>query len=223
MTPKALDPAVRSALVEAAARLLVEEGPAALTTRRLATEVGSSTMAVYTHFEGMDELRKALAKEGFDRLAGYLGNVPLSDDTVENLTALGGAYVFNALANSHLYRFMFMEHPDEEEDIGMNTFDTLIEAVGQAVKAGRFNEADPEELATQLWVLSHGIVTLQMANCLTLDEAIRTMEAMALNLFVAFGDDRATATASLERGRERIFEHLAAEAASFGVELPTAG
>jgi AcrR family transcriptional regulator len=223
MTPKALDPAVRNALVEAAARLLVEEGPAALTTRRLATEVGTSTMAVYTHFEGMDELRKALAKEGFDRLSSYLEELSPTDDTVEDITAQGGAYFFNALANSHLYRFMFMEHPDEEEDIGMNTFDTLIEGVGRAMKAGRFDEADPEELATQLWVMSHGIVTLHMANCLTLDEAVRTLEAMALNLFVAFGDDRAAAIASIERGRDRIFEHLASEAARVGVEMPATG
>ena len=37
--PRRADPAVRVALTEAAARLLGEEGPAALTTRRLAAEM----------------------------------------------------------------------------------------------------------------------------------------------------------------------------------------
>jgi hypothetical protein len=49
-------PDVRRRLLEEAARLLGEEGPAALTTRRLAREAGTSTMAVCTHFGGMPAL-----------------------------------------------------------------------------------------------------------------------------------------------------------------------
>ena len=44
--PRSADPEVGAALVEAAARILAEEGPAALTTRRVATEARTSTMAV---------------------------------------------------------------------------------------------------------------------------------------------------------------------------------
>jgi AcrR family transcriptional regulator len=224
MSPKAPDPAVRKALVEAAAKVLGEEGPEALTTRRLATEVGTSTMAVYTYFEGMDELRRALALEGFERLAGYLAELEPVDDTVEHITALGGVYFFNALANYHLYRFMFVEfHPETEEEIGLSTFETLIEAVRKAIVAGRFAQADAEELATQLWVMSHGIVTLHMANCMQLDEAVRTLANMALNLFVAFGDDREAALASIEAGSQKVFAHLAAEAERLGIEMAALG
>ena len=40
--------------------------------RRIAGEVGTSTMAVYTYFAGMEELRREVAREGFRRLAAYL-------------------------------------------------------------------------------------------------------------------------------------------------------
>ena len=63
--PKTADPTVRVRLIEAAARILAEEGPGALTLRRVAAEVGTSTMAVYTHFGGMTELRRAVREQGF--------------------------------------------------------------------------------------------------------------------------------------------------------------
>jgi AcrR family transcriptional regulator len=67
--PKTADPSVRTALIEHAARITAEEGREALTLRRLAAGVGTSTMAVYTHFGGMDDLRRAVRREGFARLA----------------------------------------------------------------------------------------------------------------------------------------------------------
>ncbi|MGH8570384.1 MAG: helix-turn-helix domain-containing protein, partial [Gammaproteobacteria bacterium] len=67
MSPRAADERVRLALIEAAARVLARDGPDALTTRRLASEVGTSTMALYTHFGGMDDLRRAVRLEWFER------------------------------------------------------------------------------------------------------------------------------------------------------------
>jgi AcrR family transcriptional regulator len=49
-------------LIDRAARLFSEAGPAALTTRRLAAEAGTSTMAIYTHFGSMSELIREIAK-----------------------------------------------------------------------------------------------------------------------------------------------------------------
>lgn len=201
MSPKAPDPEVRSALIEAAARLLAEHGPDALTTRRLASEVGTSTMAVYTYFAGMEELRKEVAREGFRRLAAYLDAVPDSDDPVYDLSALGGAYFINALENYDLYRFMFLENP-EDDDVGEGTFERLVRAVQRAMDAKRFEAADPLSLATQLWVMAHGVVTLHKAGCLTIEEAIQTMSQMALNLFVGFGADEGSALASMAKAQE---------------------
>ena len=66
-TGAATDVATR--LVEAAARVLAEEGPSAVSARRLANEVGASTMVVYTHFGGMDHVLGHVRREGFRRFA----------------------------------------------------------------------------------------------------------------------------------------------------------
>ncbi|HET6795126.1 MAG TPA: helix-turn-helix domain-containing protein, partial [Acidimicrobiales bacterium] len=82
----------RTALIEAAARLVAEEGPSALSTRRLAAEVGTSTMAVYTWFGGMPQLLRALLREGFRRFGDRLRSVEPTDDPVADLGRLGIAY-----------------------------------------------------------------------------------------------------------------------------------
>jgi AcrR family transcriptional regulator len=202
MTPRAADPAIRTALLDAAARVLVEEGPAALTTRRLAQEVGASTMAVYTYFSGMEELKRELRREGFARLAALQEATAPTGDVVADVVAQGIAYFTNALANPHLYRFMFMDPmAEEEEEVARDTFDRLLAAVKRAIDAGRFH-GDPERLATQLWAMAHGIVSLEHAGCLTLEEGRQAAQDMAENLLVGFGEDPATARAIIERARE---------------------
>ncbi|NEK86613.1 helix-turn-helix transcriptional regulator, partial [Blastococcus saxobsidens] len=65
--PRVADPAVRTALVEAAAEMLAGRLP--VTARSLADRAGTSTTALYTHFGGMPGLWRAVRQEGFTRLA----------------------------------------------------------------------------------------------------------------------------------------------------------
>jgi AcrR family transcriptional regulator len=192
------------ALVEAAARLIAEEGASGLSLRRVAAEVGTSTMAVYTHFGGMTELRQAVRREGFARLAAHLAQVTTTADPVADLGLLGWRYYLNATTNPHLYRAMFMEHDDTcEQDIGMDTFQMLVDGVDRCIQADRFRQADPVDLAMQLWSSSHGIVALQLASLITADQALATSTAINLNLLIAFGDDPEAAAKSMKTTRRR--------------------
>src|SRR5947207_6204891 len=100
---------LRPALIEAAARLIATEGADGLTLRRVAQEVGTSTMAIYTHFGGMPELRRAVRQEGFARLTARAEQLGESEDPVADLAGLGLAYYQLAMSNTHLYRVMYME------------------------------------------------------------------------------------------------------------------
>jgi AcrR family transcriptional regulator len=205
MSPKPLDPEVRTALIEAAARLLAEDGPGALTTRRLAAEVGTSTMAVYTYFKGMDELRHAVRLEGFDRLAAFLEDVPVGDDPLGELVDLGGAYFTNAITNPHLYRFMFMEKPiDDDPEVGIGTFERLVAGVDRAVKAKVLDPGDPWDLAQQLWASTHGVVTLYLAGLFTLEEALSSYQRMGFFLLIGMGVDPEALVASVADTRRRF-------------------
>ena len=83
------------------------KAPSAVTARRLATEVGASTMAVYTHFGSMDELLVGLWRLGFARFGAALDGPSVTGDPVADWVAQGWAYRRFAHHNQHLYRVMF--------------------------------------------------------------------------------------------------------------------
>ena len=69
VSPRKASPAVRSELIAAAAQLLAQEGPTAFTLRRVAGAAGTTTMAIYTHFGSMDELKREVRRQGYGALA----------------------------------------------------------------------------------------------------------------------------------------------------------
>ena len=196
---KLKDPAVRTQLIERAATMLRTREP--VTLRSLVAGTGVSTMAVYTHFGGMDGLWKALRQEGFTRLAATFADVPVTPDPVEDLTALVAAYVGHALDHPDLYRVMF-DAAFDLEDLGAAdaTLEHLVQAVGRGRDAGRFRaDVVGLDLATQSWAIGHGLVSLVANGPLprgTLDHAV----PMLTGLFVAAGDRPDRCLASVEHG-----------------------
>jgi AcrR family transcriptional regulator len=211
VSPKPADPSVRSALIETAAELVATEGRAALTLRRLAKEVGTSTMAVYTHFGSMEELRREVRREGFARLRSRLAAVRETKDPMADLTLLGAAYYLCATASPNLYRAMFLDGPVDEADLdtGLDTFMYLVEAVSRCIEQGRFprvRSTDPAELALEIWGLTHGLVSLQLAHLLPADQAAEHLSSGARSLFAAWGDTAPRLRASAARAQRRTGE-----------------
>ena len=191
MSPKPADPAMREQLVETAARIIATDGLAGLTLRRLTRDVGTSTMAIYTHFGSMDELRHAIRREGFARMGARFRALPPTDDPVADLARQGWAYWRNAVDNPNLYRAMFMHGgiDDPEASVGETTFDMLVAVVQRCLDAGRFTPAEPRPLAVRLWSMVHGISSLYLNQLLTEAEAIGALGANVTALLAAFGDD----------------------------------
>ncbi|MCD4523904.1 TetR/AcrR family transcriptional regulator [Nocardioides sp. cx-173] len=163
-------PDVRRRLLEQAAQLLGEEGPAALTTRRLAREAGTSTMAVYTHFGGMPALVRAVVAEGFRRLVARVAEVEPTDDPLDDLRRAAVAYRQHALADPQMYAVMFGSASlggyrlhDDELDIGLAAFGQLVDLVRRAMAGGRLREDDPAAVAGQFWSALHGYVMLELS------------------------------------------------------------
>jgi AcrR family transcriptional regulator len=206
VSPRAADPSVATALVETAARILAEEGPATLTARRLAAAVGVSTTAVYTHFGGMNELRRAVRREGFVRLGRFLSHAKPHRDPVTELAELGWGYGTNAFANPYLYRAMFMEAPFDPADAaaGSETFERLVESVQRCMNAGRFPAcSDAWSGAQQIWCMTHGVVSVALIGVLPSDDAQQLLTDMAATLFSGFGDNRSRTERSIAAATRR--------------------
>lgn len=159
----------RQALVDAAGRIIRSEGPHALSVRRLAEAVGTSTQALYTDFGGKEGVVRAVYLEGFARLTAAMRAVAPSDDPVADLLALGRAYRSAAQASPHLYDIMFgrsiaeFECTDADRAESLDSFVCLIEGVQRALDAGRLAAESAEAVAGHLWIVVHGAVSLELA------------------------------------------------------------
>lgn len=212
MSPRRLDPETRANLIETAARLIAEVGPADLSTRRLATEAGTSTMAIYTYFGSMSALVREIVREGFARLAQMFGTVKQTDDPVADITHLGRIYRYNAITNRHLYNAMFggeslggFALSEEDRQYGRYTLSPVVATASRCIESGRFGGDDPILVAHQMWLAVHGTITLELGGYLIPPyDADICFEAQLVNLMVGAGDERGRAAASVAASAEQF-------------------
>ena len=100
--------------MDAARRLLEAEGPSALSLTTLAREAGVSPAAPYHHFKDKAELLDAVAQEGWDSLGVQMAAARDKAEGMQQLTALGVAYVCFARDNPALYRVMYDASRDKD-------------------------------------------------------------------------------------------------------------
>src|SRR6267154_6495648 len=94
-------------LIEAAIRLLAEQGPSAIKARTVASATGLSTMVVYSHFGGIPELTRAVIDQGFKELDAAFTRLPVTDDAIADLAVQALTCRRVARDNPHLYDLMF--------------------------------------------------------------------------------------------------------------------
>jgi AcrR family transcriptional regulator len=94
-------------LVEVAAKLLADQGPAAVTTRAVALAAGVQAPVIYRLFGDKNGLLDAVVEHGF---ASYLASKPpvgADGDPVQSLRAGWELHVGFGLANPELFRLMY--------------------------------------------------------------------------------------------------------------------
>ena len=165
--PKVHDEALRSRLLERAAVIAFERGMDALSLRRLASDAGTSTTAVYSLFGNKAGLVDGLFREATRQFAAGLATVEPSDEPVEDVVRLGLAYREYAVGEPHLYAIMFGRReeglPDELAEDAAATIVPLVDAVRRGQAAGALAGGPPERIALACWATAHGLVSLELA------------------------------------------------------------
>ncbi|WP_017588921.1 TetR/AcrR family transcriptional regulator [Nocardiopsis ganjiahuensis] len=152
---------LRAACLRAARELLEESGGSGLSLRAVARRAGVSAAAPYRHYADRDELLSAVAGEGYRELAGYLAAAHADPETVDDLTGVAAAYVRFAVEHPALFRVMFVEPCDPDDEGRARATAALWEYVtGVAEKV--FPGSDTDALATAVWALVHGLAFLHL-------------------------------------------------------------
>lgn len=163
---------LRRLILDSARIVVVEQGYAALTMRRLAKMIGYSATSIYLYFESKDALLHALIEEGMDLLHARLTEaVARAESDAEAVRMVCRAYVDFGMDNPEYYEVMFMLHPQRMERFPAGKYRRArrnLDVIGQAIRSatGRDRDADGPSLleASAVWAQLHGAIALVIAH-----------------------------------------------------------
>jgi len=157
---------LRAAAIEAGLKLLEERRADDLGLREVARAVGVSATALYRHFPDKAAFLRALAAEGFRRLAEAQRLAAAAAGGGEaGFGATGRAYVRFALANPALFRLLFSAmipagDPFERRPEEMpEAFRMLWDNAARLAPPDAGPQAAPL-IALEAWALVHGLAVL---------------------------------------------------------------
>ncbi|MCY1083100.1 TetR/AcrR family transcriptional regulator [Archangium lansingense] len=157
--------------MSAAREMVVREGFAALSMRKLAEAIEYAPATLYLHFESREDLARELSVRGFQQLLEFLAPAARVEEPLERLAEVARAYVRFGLEQPETYRLIFMEDPklttalfgEGQDDLGAKAFALLVKPLEELKAGGRLAaDADTRQLAEVLWAGVHGIVSLKL-------------------------------------------------------------
>jgi len=166
-------------MIEAAATVLGNDGLGALSVRRVAADVGASTMVVYTHFRDKDGLVDAAVAEAFERFAAALAAVQ-HEEPFAHLRALGHAYRAFAKRSPSWYRLLFWRTGEGRAmpPAAPRAFDALSRAIGRVLAVLDRPARQIEPTALNVWAITHGLVSLELSGACPPEDADGAFERM---------------------------------------------
>ncbi len=162
--------------MQAAEKVLVRDGPGAVTVRAVAAEAEVAPMGIYNRFGGKDGLIEQLLVRGFTRLSEAVAATGV-EDPIGRLRESGLGYRRFALENPQFYAVMFTDaipHDLQSERVaaaGGAAFEQLVGHVAFALDAGALTPGDAGAIAQQLWSGIHGAVMLEMTGLIQTSDA----------------------------------------------------
>jgi AcrR family transcriptional regulator len=166
--PREHDEHTATALLDAAERAVQDGGLQALSVRALATEVGTTTRAVYSLFGSKAGLVVALGARAYDLLRIGVETLPITDDPVGDLIEAG--LVFRRLAIEHPALFTIgVQRVLPTSDLWPQFRDSATAAlaalharIARLADAGVLGERSVDEAAFQFHSLCEGMASVEL-------------------------------------------------------------
>lgn len=158
---------IHSMALVSALQIVREEGPEALSARRVAAAIGYSPGTLYNVFDNLDDLVLQLDGAILESLHVYMVEASKDKPARERLAALGKAYVTFTRDHRNLWTLLFerpMPDVDALPEWYTGRIEALFEVIGAAL-ADLFPSTGRPELAQEariLWAGLHGICLLTL-------------------------------------------------------------
>jgi AcrR family transcriptional regulator len=191
--PKEHDERTAHALLEAAEALVQTGGADAVSVRRVADEVGTSTRAVYSLFGSKEGLLAALGTRAWELVGEGLDQLPITNDPAQDLVKFG-AVIFRDFAINHPSMFRIAV----QRTVGPRELDeafrpTRIQAlrglrgrVERLAQAGLLNGRSVRDVIRQFHALCEGLAALELRGVIPQQEGARVWQDALSALVTGF-------------------------------------
>lgn len=157
---------IKELVLNAAERIIVDEGIEALTVRKIALEVGYTVGSIYMVFANMQELIRHVSLRSLEQLTIQLEAMPDVGSIEQRIVALSMAYLNFARTEFNRWRIIFCrELPDEPPP---EWYCQKVQTVFAPIE-NLFRELSPERQEEQvrlaartLWSGVHGVCMLSL-------------------------------------------------------------
>lgn len=164
-------------LLQAARAIFEDEGPDAVSMRRVASAVGLTPMAIYRHFPNRGALLKRISDDCFNEIARHWDAHRAGSDPITRLLSTQRIYLDYALAHPHLFDHAFSVRRDDArrfpEDFHARlspTVNVVHDVVVDAQNEGLLRAGEPWDIAMTLWAHAHGLIALYRAGRFSYEE-----------------------------------------------------
>jgi AcrR family transcriptional regulator len=170
--PRVHDQATARALLRAAERIVDAEGVDALSVRRVAREVGTTTRAVYSVFGSKEALLGALGQRAFEILGAELDALPTTSDPAADLVGAGLMFRRFALEHRSLLQIGFQHVPiasgvaADFRPTQSRAFAGLIARVTRLQAAGGLGGRPVMDAVLAFDALTEGLATIELRGTL---------------------------------------------------------
>lgn len=159
----------RELMTQAAVELLEQDGPNAMTVRKVTAKIGMSSIAVYTEFGSMENLVASVVEYGFLQLSQKFQQLPETGNVLLDLWNTVCVVREFALGHRHLYAVMFAaesvggyQRSGDDLELGIETLKFLYQLCAKGVEIGNFTST-PRHATQQIWAIMHGRLMLELA------------------------------------------------------------
>ncbi len=153
----------RRSILDAAERVLVEDGYERFSMRRLAVRCGYTAPTLYYYFEDKSALLDALLEERSQRLYEQLRRVPVATHPLAFVRELMAAFVRFGVTHPTDYLLLTLPRdPDRPRPPSAEkVMDLMLTPMLELERAGFTTPESDRECARQaMWALMHGLVSL---------------------------------------------------------------
>jgi len=162
---------LRQKILDASREILLSQGFAALTMRRIADAIDYAPATIYLHFQSREQIAQELCFAGLKRLLEHLQAVTTKDPAAR-LAGFARAYLEYAQNDPETYRLIFLADPQLTKAVfthhdsggtGEASRSLIVTALEELLADSRKQMAEPVELAELLWAGWHGLASLRLA------------------------------------------------------------